>query len=133
MHYRANPLPICFPRSLIWRSMTYCRKTNSCISPLDISISIWGVSLQKGLNAFWIESESVQSARCFMVRIQISSFTPSYRTRKLIEDPSYICMYLCMYVVCMPSLQPASFELVSWNLNQQVYIWLSQNVFSKLF
>ena len=28
----------------------------------------WGVGLQNGLTAFWIESESVQSARCFMVR-----------------------------------------------------------------
>ena len=29
---------------------------------------IWGVSLQKGLTTFWIESESVQSAWCVMVR-----------------------------------------------------------------
>ena len=30
--------------------------------------NIRGGSLQKGLNTFWIESESVQSARCFMMR-----------------------------------------------------------------
>ena len=29
---------------------------------------MWGASLQKGLNTFWIESESVQSAWCVMVR-----------------------------------------------------------------
>ena len=42
----------------------------------------------------------------------------------------YVCMYVyvyvCMYVL---SLQPTPFELASWNLNHEVYIWLSQNAF----
>ena len=33
------------------------------------SIYIWGVYLQKGLNHFWIECESVQSVWCFMVKM----------------------------------------------------------------
>ena len=38
----------------------------------------------------------------------------------------YRCLYVCMYVL---SLQPTPFELASWNLNHEVYIWLSQNAF----
>ena len=42
-------------------------------------VNMWGVSLQKGLTPFWIESEIVQSARCFMVR------TINHLTLKLIR------------------------------------------------
>ena len=42
----------------------------------------------------------------------------------------YLFMYVCMYVfVYALSLQPTPFELTSWNLNQEVYIWSCPNPF----
>ena len=38
----------------------------------------------------------------------------------------YVYMHVCMYV---PTLQPTLFELASWNLNQEVYMLLSENDF----
>ena len=54
---------------VIWRSRTYRRKTNSFIATIDISKSM-------------------------RAQFQISSFTPSYRTRKLIEHPTYVHYFL---------------------------------------
>ena len=33
----------------------------------------------------------ISKSKC--AKFQISSFTPSYRTRKLIERPTYVCVY----------------------------------------
>ena len=41
-----------------------------------------------------------------------------------IKVPQFLC---CDYIYA-PSLQPTPFELASWNLNQEVFMWLSESV-----
>ena len=82
---------------VIWRSRTYRWKTNSCIATIDISKSI-------------------------CAQFQISSFTPSYRKRKLIEDPT------SWGLLSLPLISGNRWSWQNWKLAASKH-WIWMNYF----
>ena len=75
-------------------------------------------------NANKIEKQTIIGNRLFYFRKK-----PIWTYSSKIKVPQcsyhdYVCMYVFVYAL---SLQSTPFELTSWNLNQEVYIWSRPN------